>query len=1053
MDDDRRPAPGFGLLLFAFFCSGCAGLIYEVVWARRLTLIFGSTSLAISTVLAAYMAGLALGSWALGRVADRARDRVRLYALLEIGIGVYGLISPWLFSGLEALYRPLHHALDLALWPSLLLRFGLAFATLLLPTFFMGGTLPVLSRHLVEREDRLGRRLGLLYSTNTFGAVFGVLLTGFLLIPSIGVRWTTWTAAWINIWVGLLVWLLRRAGVLGAEAAAGAPGGTVTATLAAEASIAAPPDPTPASTGHRAVVLVFGIAGFASFVYEVAWTRILGLICGSASNAFAVMLASFLLGIALGSWVFSRWIDRAKDLVLFLARIEAALGVLTILLLPAFGLLPGLFVAAFPHLRDSYAKIMGFDFLLALATMLAPTLLIGATFPVVAKIYARGTAALGRRVGEVYVANTTGGILGSFVGGFVLLPQLSSPVASLVASGLNLACAAILVAVSPTLARGRRPAWAVAALLLGLPAWWVAGGWNPAAMTTGVYIYAGQYVEHPDWFEHNCHPDGDRFNLDFYEEGLNCITTVRRDKAGTKLLQVNGKTDASNQSDMTTQVLCAYWPLVVAPRVDEVLVVGLGSGVTAGAAARFPAHSLDVIEIERSVVNAAGCFRAENHDVLADPRIHLRIEDARNFVALCDRKYDVIVSEPSNPWMAGSSTLFTAEHFRNLAAVLKEDGVISQWVQTNGMNVALVQSVFRTFQEVFPHTLLIADPGEANDTILLGSRRPIRIREAALRRTLETPGLKDDLTGLGYRDALDLLTTVALSEGDLAAYAQKGVRNTDDLPLVEFETPKNLYHAGVTIFLDLAASRRAVEPPVDWEGEPRLEELFLRLAERFSGAGRSQVSLATLKLAAERVPQSLPLRLALGEAALKVARAEEVRLLRLNAELRGVQAAAGTSSAAAQALRREAQEIRDLIPDLLRMGEAAFAACAGMDPHCGPALRRLGELALSRRDFELGARRLAEALDAGVKEVPVYNNLAVAQISLGRFAEAETSIRAGLALSAEDRTLLENLAQVQVKQDRPSDAAATYDRLLALPLAAPERERIQRARAALPAGK
>ncbi|MBI5366282.1 MAG: fused MFS/spermidine synthase [Planctomycetes bacterium] len=1058
IEDSPDPAGVLRILLFAFFCSGVAGLVYEVVWARRLTLIFGSTSLAISTVLAAYMAGLAFGSWAIGRLADRVGRRVQFYARLEIAIGLYGLATPWLFTGLEALYRPLYHALDLSLGPSLALRFSLAFLVLLVPTFFMGGTLPILSKYLVDRESTLGRRLGLLYSTNTLGAVCGVLITGFVLIPTLGVTWTIWTAAWINIWVGLLVLLLARSGRLPADAAAPAapPAATV---ITVEPSAAAAPVPVAGAAAHRVVVLVFAAAGFASFLYEVSWTRILGLVTGSATNAFTVMLASFLFGIALGSWLVSRWIDERKDLIRVLAGVELTLAVLTALLIPAFGFLPGLFVHAFPHIRHSYTLVMGYHTLTALGTMLLPTLLIGATFPIVAKIYARGTGSLGRRVGEVYVANTLGGILGSVAAGFLLVPWLTSPGTSLVGSVLNLACAAALYAVSPSLALPGRLLGALGALLLTGPVLLAGSYWDRARMTSGVYVYAAAYRNQKNLFEVVSDPQV----LLFYEEGMNCLTTVRQYEEGTRLLQINGKTDASNRDDMVTQVLCGYWPMVLAPRRDDVLVVGLGCGVSASVASRFDCRRMDVVEIEQSIVNASEKFADVNHRVLEDPRVTLVVEDARNFVALTRKRYDVIVSEPSNPWTAGSSTLFTVEHFRNLAAVLREEGVIGQWVQSYAMDTALVKSVFRTFQEVFPHGFLVSDPAGTNDFIMIGSRRPLRIREADLRRTLGMPGLREDLAALEYTQPIELLATVACTERDFREYAQAGELNTDDYPIVEFETPKFIYRYGLPIFLDLAKSMRELEPPVEWEGERRAAELYRLRAARHERAGQPLPAIAVLKRAAELEPRDVALKLALGAAAVNVARAHEGRLWRLEQERRAGGGGSGGEGGAGDEDRRllsGIQEVRAVIPELLELSVHAYRGALEVDPTCRAAHLALGERALSQGKFAEAEQHLAAATAAGETgaagagagggggaSAQAWNNLAVARLSLGKPAEAEAALRTGLLLDGENPALLENLATALTRQGKRAEALTLFDRLLAMPLPPPEIGRIRRLRA------
>ncbi|MFQ5521665.1 MAG: fused MFS/spermidine synthase, partial [Candidatus Methylomirabilia bacterium] len=429
-------------ILACFFLSGATGLIYEVLWIRALGLVFGHTVFAITTVLTAFMAGLGLGSFLFGRLADRRRDLLRLYGILEGGIGLYCLGIPLLLSTVEAIHLVLYRSLHLSFYAFSLAQFGLTFLILVVPTTLMGATLPILSRFFVREEATLGRRVGLLYALNTLGAVLGAALAGYFLLPSFGMRGTLYLAATLNIGLAALVIVydrhlrrLREQGFWNEEAI--------------------PPQSMPERAGSRRAlggvigltVIGLGLSGAASMVYEVAWSRALSLIIGSSTYAFTAMLVVFLVGIALGSYLFSQlWGERPVAPFTF-GVIELGIGLTALLILPAFGKMPELFLGAMA-ISDSPGFVLIVQLLLSFVAMIVPTLLIGATLPCAVRIAARGVSQVGSDVGSIYAVNTLGAIVGTLLAGFVLIPAVGVQVTVKLAVLLNILVGAAILLVS-----------------------------------------------------------------------------------------------------------------------------------------------------------------------------------------------------------------------------------------------------------------------------------------------------------------------------------------------------------------------------------------------------------------------------------------------------------------------------------------------------------------------------------------------------------------------------------------------------------------------------
>ncbi|MGA1842612.1 MAG: fused MFS/spermidine synthase [bacterium] len=636
-----------GLVLFFFFLSGAAGLIYEIIWTRLLRLVMGNTVFSITTVLCAFMGGLALGSFWGGKIIDRRKDPLRIFALLEGAIGVYCLMLPWIIRTTESFYRIVYQNYHTSFYVFSLIRFLFCGILLLFPATLMGATLPVLTKFFVRAPDHIGWMVGKLYAVNTFGAVLGAFLAGFLLIPSWGVLKTIYIACLINLFICLCVYLIhRRTFPLQIEL-----NGTKPGIRSAERQTEPWPEETGAPSNKllRILLIGYGLSGFAALVYEIAWTRVLSLIIGSSIYAFSLMLTAFIFGLALGSILFSRFIDRKKDPVFSLASIEVIIGFSALAVVPLFGHLPVLIIGIILRFSHSFWLLQFVEFLLVFLLMLVPTTMMGAAFPLAIRIYTRTTAEVGSSVGRVYAANTLGSIFGSFIGAFVFIPWLGVQKSILAAVWINIIAGFIFLGLSRQLSRVRKGIIASVILIIVVVAVHLFPIWNVKLMSSGAYMNARDLVLSAARTGSTTEDVMKKLKVLYYKEGVSTTVTVKEDSQGHRYFLVNGKGDASTFTDMPTQELLAHVPLLLHPHPGRVLVIGLASGVTLGSAGLYPVEHLDCVEISPAAVEASCYFDHVNHNILDDSRVELIIEDGRNHLALTDRKYDIIISEPSNP--------------------------------------------------------------------------------------------------------------------------------------------------------------------------------------------------------------------------------------------------------------------------------------------------------------------------------------------------------------------------------------------------------------------
>lgn len=760
------------LVLALFFLSGALALVYQVVWARMMTHIFGTTALAVGTVLAGFMSGMALGSWAAGRLADRTANGLRLYAWLEIGIAAAAIAAHLLLHQLEvagpAFYRMLGGSDVLVA----ILRFLIVFLLVMMPTLLMGATLPVLTRFLVRRAGAVGGRLSSLYAVNTFGAVCGVLLTGFYLIGRFGIHAPVWAAVAGNLVIGCVAWLVSARAPAMAPPASDGPGPVGG-------------DRDPISLDRRTLRLIvfgLGLSGFTSFAYEIYWTRSLVFILGNSTYALTTMLAAFLTGIALGGYLVRFLLARLPDKAAVFGWIQVMLGLLSALALPAlFGISePQAMERIVADAAAEPVSLVVSGFGVAFGVMLGPAMLIGATFPLVGAIVARNVRTTGADVGSVYAINTWGNVLGALMPGALLIGWLGIQRGILLMAALNVALGSsiLFLRLWPRPSRPQaHPAWRLA-----LPVLLIA-----TVLLMGRAPLGFQFPSEGELPHHQTL---------FYREGPLATTKVFRDpRANEKHMSVDGITIGGTGNTEFKQLLLAHLPKMLVDDVSTELSVGLGSGMLAGESALHRrVREITAVEIEPSVVRGAEWFERENHGALQNPRLRVVVDDIGNFLRTTNQRYRVIsADEKTADEYASNGFSYSAEYYELLLSHLEPGGLAAQWVPTT-LPPRQYRMVLKTFASVFPHVqlwyFLPAYKRGPFNTILVGSWEPIPIEPLRIEARLDAePEAFASLRRYGITSADALLPHFIAADEVLRAAVAGAEINTLDHPRYEFYKP------------------------------------------------------------------------------------------------------------------------------------------------------------------------------------------------------------------------------------------------------------------------
>lgn len=735
-----KQAQQTGLVLAIFFVSGASGLIYEVAWFRLLSLSFGVSVYAASAVLTAFMGGLALGSWVFGNITarwqtnDSAEKRsspaslLHLFALLVIGIALFAFATPPLFAGLTSLYVWIAREARPDPFVYNAVRTALATLALVPPTFLMGGTLPVLAHVLAVREQDRGQRIGLLYAINTFGGVLGALAAGLILIPSLGVSGSLYLGGALDLAVaGLAFWLARH---WQAERDVPAPVAPPAPSQPAPRSRQATRTTSARASGGRAIMATnismrlahndvvpalqiqsavsrsasilkptqlaligYALSGFAALGYQVVWTRTLAIFSLNAVYSFTIMLVTFLIGLAAGSAWMGRRIDRHPQPLALFGWLQIGIGMCAVIALYAFARMPTLldmFTA-----RTSFLASLWAEFFAAAVIMIVPTLLMGAVFPVVARLYTAPSPTdpsvatlpdqkgVGSRIGRLYALNTVGATLGAFTAGFIFIPLLGLQRSSLLLAMLSMAIGTVALLIVLT-------RWSDRARLAGMLG---ATALAAALLPPGVYL----------GFREGVIPE-----LVYYREGVDATVAVFEVKyPPLKMSFVNGRSEVpTDRHSVRAFHLLGHLPALIHPNAQNALMISFGNGIASGAMATHPIPRIHAVELVAEQVEAARLYEVENRGVLDRSGFQITIEDGRNYLLRSTERYDIITADATHPINSSSWALFTHEFYTMVRDHLSDDGVFIQWLPFHDLSERDYRNIIHTFQSVFPHTTL-----------------------------------------------------------------------------------------------------------------------------------------------------------------------------------------------------------------------------------------------------------------------------------------------------------------------------------------------------------
>ncbi|MBI3863272.1 MAG: fused MFS/spermidine synthase [Planctomycetia bacterium] len=748
-------------LILLFVGSGCAALIYEIIWFQLLTLVIGSSAVSLGALLGTFMGGMCLGSLLLPRVVSARRNPLRVYAALELGIGVIGVAVLFGMPLVGSTYSQLMGHGE----RGILLRGFVAAVCLLPPTFLMGATLPAIARSIETTREGVSW-LGFFYGGNIAGAVFGCLLAGFYLLRVYDLEIATYVAAAINGGVAVFAFLLAR--------------------WAPQRGPVPEPDAATVRTPATAwtAYLAIGLSGLCALGAEVVWTRLLSLLLGGTVYTFSIILAVFLVGLGIGSSLGS-WFGRTS------ARPALALGVCQLLLGAAIAWTAWQLAESLPYwpIRPSLSTSpwynLQLDLLRCLWAVLPAACLWGASFPLALASAASPGQDPGRLVGRVYAANTVGAIIGAVAFSIVLIVRVGTQDSQRLLMGLSaLSGAVVLMPVVWVRSRGTG---------LNFARWFARSVAGTVAIAAAVALAAwgAQKIPEIPWeliaYGRNLPTELGRGMMVYRGEGRNSSVAVSVLWDGVRNFHVSGKIEASSEpQDMRLQRMLGHIPAIVHPHPKTVLVVGCGAGVTAGSFLVHPEVERVVIcEIEPLIPKyVVQYFKDENYNVVNDPRVQVVYDDARHFILTTREKFDIITSDPIHPWMKGAATLYTEEYFELCKQHLNPGGILTQWVPLYESNPDAVKSELATLFKVFPEGTIWGNDarGQGYDVVLLAQNEPLRVDVDRLIERLnqnDHARVARSLNDVGFLSVFDLLGTYAGGAADLTPWLKDAQINHD----------------------------------------------------------------------------------------------------------------------------------------------------------------------------------------------------------------------------------------------------------------------------------
>jgi len=752
MADKKNSSFVYHSILVIFYFSGIAGLAYQVIWGKLLAQIFGHTIYAISTVVATFMAGLALGSYFFGKKADKTASPLRLYAKLEFGIGLYALIFLSLFSPLDSVYNALFNYFDLGFSTFSVSRLFYAFLLLIVPTSLIGGTFPVISKYFIREAGKIREGSGLLYAFNTAGAVTGALLTGFLLLEWFGIAVTTYLMVAINLVLGITAWNLDKP----------------------QENQAPQVSPREADHPFAFVLIIYALAGFVSLALEVLWTRELTIVFLSSTYSFSTVLVTFLVGLTTGSWLFSRK-KSVTDPLTYFYRIEFGIAVTALISLPLLRYLPQQFyIQRVMTGAISWEIELLLNFAVSFAVLILPTFLMGAAFPLVCTICTRSEARVGTDIGRVYAYNTLGAIFGSLTAGFLLIPLLGVVKSILVVSTFSFILVVILIIkYVPARRLGLEHLFMLIIFLLSL------------------FVVA----ERTESFR----PLQAGMKVIYSKEDISAEVKVLQDEQGERSLYINEKQQGGTRVTQTER-WTGQVPLVFQSKPDSVLVIGLGTGVTLNALTEGPVEHVTCVDLIGSLVEAADKFEKINGAVLHHTdKVSFVEADGINYLNLTRNKFNLILCDIVHPDDAGAGDLYSSDFYQICKGGLKEDGLFIQWILLDQLAPSDLKVILATFYRVFPDMQIFLGQEQTihQKLMLIGGSGTLAwdIRKIAenlhhLPFSDEFPGGKDPYSFMSYFVSSGSLLQEQITNAEI---------NSRDHPVIEFQSPRHRWLPGKSV--------------------------------------------------------------------------------------------------------------------------------------------------------------------------------------------------------------------------------------------------------------
>ena len=709
------------IIYLLFFLSGGTALIYEVIWTKELTLIMGNTVYSSTTVLAAFMGGLALGSIVLGRYIDNANiSPLKLYAVLELAIAIFALLLPYFLSSFNSLYSWIYQASSFNTYLITFLKFAISFSSILIPTFFMGGTLPILSKYAVSSAHHLGKRTGTLYAVNTLGAVLGSLLTGYLLIGLFGIKHTTYLAVVINVFLFLFAYLFS---ILSVE------NSSLEKTLDHKVKLLDKPIDELPKISTTLVLVIYALSGFTALSYEILWMRAFIPFLSSSIYSFTTMLAAFLLGLSLGSWISSQFADRESKLIASLGMVQILIGFFSLVSLMVFYL----FYLTFSEQLNLFLDDMNaWAFLIAIGfyfiILLPPSILMGTVFPLVIKICSnKKIKMIGRTVGDIYFLNTIGAIFGSLITGFFLIHWLGVGGTFILMVTLNIMGGLTLIALNLKRKGGIRLALVSSLIVI----------FSLSLVTYSRDIFLKILVDRLIYLQMLDKTS----RIVYYREDTTANICATEYAIGAHNLFINSIPITGTALETK---LMAHIPLLLHKKPQNGLVICFGMGTTFRSA-YLHGINLEAVELVPNLIECFPLFFKDAQSILDDSRTKVIINDGRNHLLLSQKKYDLITVDPSPPlYSSGTVNLYTQEFYQLCRQRLTDDGIFCMWLWIPSCRESEFKMLLKTFMSVFPH-ITIWNSVDKFGIYLLGSNQKFSIDLPALSKRINDPLIQADL--------------------------------------------------------------------------------------------------------------------------------------------------------------------------------------------------------------------------------------------------------------------------------------------------------------------